>query len=602
MVTDLNGRLFDFQKEGVDFLLGYLPESFAPHRLLADDMGLGKSIQACAAIQIGGIKKVLLICQASMKETWQRYLLEWTEFKQKQIQILWTGKDQVADLPVTIVNFELVIVKTVLQQLHDTTYDLILVDEAQRLKSFTSKITNVMLAQTGKRAPLISKGKRKWLLSGTIMPNRAIELWPIIKTLAPECIRPHEDYTEYGKYFCNGFKEYAGWNFKGASHIEELRERLKPFMLRREKHEVYRQLPDKIIEPIYCTIPDLGFDIDDTPMATVRKAIGKAKVPFVVQFLVDKLQVMDRKIVVFAYSREAIRLIADDEKLEKYDPVFVYGGMKYEDKKFALKYFKDVKTCKVLILQMLAAGTGTDGIQESSNIVVFAEWDWSGATPDQAMDRLHRIGQNKTVVVYPIYAKGTLDEPMNGVYHNKKKVINSLLSNRLIEGKCSNINCLGTNKPGSCKCSNSDEENLMSLEIAIERLANAIERIAVKLEGTELITVDQAVKEKTEVNKVRGGRPPSNKEVIKEVPKKKESKQEELNHDDIRKICLQITANCPDGKDEGKAQISKVVRGLGYKLVSDVPEDEFPELMKGLKRVLGTFVPDADESDDVADY
>lgn len=418
--------LFPFQETGVEFLLE------EPHRLLCDEMGLGKTIQALYAAAELGCCSILIICPAIIKDTWAKMVDEWTTFGPESIQILRMKKDVIENKRVIIVNYELLYSEkgtgNILKQLLQRRFDLAIIDEAHRLKNISSKISNIVLAKTGKRNPLLSICYRKWFLTGTPIPNRPIELFPIIRTMAPQIIAPYTTYEAFGNRFCDPKPNDYGINYDGASNVEELKERLSNFMLRREITDVYDQLPDKIISPIYCKI-ELDIDEQDTPLATLRKAIGDAKIPFVVEYIQDRIEKEPKKIVVFAYSRSVIEGIANHDKLAKYEPVFIYGSLSYEDKAFALKEFKTNPNCKVIILQYNAAGTGTDGLQQNSNCMVMAEPDWSAGTFDQAIGRLHRIGQTELVRVYPIIARETLDESMFGVYNRKSRVIEKVLRN-----------------------------------------------------------------------------------------------------------------------------------------------------------------------------
>src|ERR1700723_352125 len=367
--------LFPFQKIGVEFLKA------EPHRLLSDQMGLGKTIQALSAAAELGVCSILVICPAIIKDTWAKHIEDWTTFDSRSIQILRTKSDIVSDKRVIIVNYELLYpqiskkrnsVDGILSQLiRNRKFGLCIVDEAHRLKEISAKITHVILAKTGKRAPLISIAYRKWLLTGTPMPNRPIELFPILRTLAPSTIEPYGTYEVFGNRFCDPKPNDYGINYDGASNVEELKERLSKFMLRREMKEVYAQLPERLISPIYCQVK-LDISEKDTPLATLRKALGDAKIPFCVEYLQDKLESMKGKIVVFAYSRSVIEGIANHDKLAKYDPVFIYGSLTYEDKAFALKQFKTDPNCRIIVLQYNAAGTGTDGLQQHSNCMVMA--------------------------------------------------------------------------------------------------------------------------------------------------------------------------------------------------------------------------------------
>jgi SWI/SNF-related matrix-associated actin-dependent regulator of chromatin subfamily A-like protein 1 len=414
--------LYPFQEEAVQFLMA------EPHRLLAHEPGLGKTIMALEAAARLGCKSILIICPAIIKETWAKHIEDWTTFDSKSIQILKKKTDKILDKRIIILNYELLYGGTVHKQLLQKKFDLAIVDECHKVKNTSSKISNILLAKHGKRPPLLSIAYRKILLTGTPMPNRPIELYPILKTLAPKSLGPYTTYESFGNRFCDPVENDYGINYDGASNIEELKQRLSGFMLRREIHDVWKELPDKVVSPIYCNI-DLDIDERDTPLATLRKQLGDAKIPFVVEYIKDKMETEIGKCVVFAYSRSVIETIANHEKLAKFEPVFIYGSLSYEDKAFALKYFKTNSNCRIIVLQYNAAGVGLDGLQQHSNCMVMAEPDWSAGTFDQAIGRLHRIGQNELVRVYPIIALNTLDESIFGVYNKKSNIIRQVLNN-----------------------------------------------------------------------------------------------------------------------------------------------------------------------------
>jgi SNF2 family DNA or RNA helicase len=379
-----------------------------------------------------GVCSILIIAPAIIKETWAHHVNQWTTFGPESIQIINTKSCIISNKPVIIVNYELLYTKegknAVLKQLLARKFQLAIVDEVHRVKSVSAKISHILLAKTGERPPLLSIAYRKWFLTGTPMPNKPIELFPLLCTTAPESIHPYSTYEAFGNRFCDPIPNDYGINYDGASNVEELKERLSKFMLRREIKDVWKDLPERIVCPIYCTV-DLEFDESDTPLATLRKKLGDSKIPFVVEYIKDRIEALENKVVVFAYSRSVIEGIANHDKLAKYEPVFIYGSLTYEDKAFALKQFKTDPNCRIIVLQYNAAGTGTDGLQQHSNCMVMAEPDWSAGTFDQAIGRLHRIGQTELVRVYPIIARETLDESIFGVYTKKSKVIDKVLSN-----------------------------------------------------------------------------------------------------------------------------------------------------------------------------
>ena len=587
--------LYKFQEEGVKFLLA------EPNRLLADDPGLGKSIQVCAAFKQANLNSILIICPAIHKDTWAQYLIDWAGFSSQDIQIARTGKDEIDchNKAAFIINYELLLNKAILKHLLVMKFDVIVVDEAHRLKSIKSKTSTIMLAQQGKRPPLISRGVRKWLLSGTICPNRPIELFPILKTLAPKVIEPHTGWEDYGNYFCAGYNDGFANNFSGASHVEELSASLQSFMLRRQISQVYKELPDKIIEPIYCDL-ELNCSEADTPLATLRKMIGDAKLPFVIDVLDDKLANSDDKIVAIAYTRTVIESIADAEKLAKYNPVYVYGGMSQKDKQFALDTFIEDSNCRLIVLQIKSAGEALDGLQKVSNVIVFPELEWSAGTFDQAVGRLHRIGQTNIVRIYPIIAKNTLDESIIGTYHSKKRVINKLMSDRTPDFyRCDTPSCQGTNTLGTCKCNGE-----IMLEQKIEELTGAVNKLIAVLER-ETKDVEKVRAEQVEqpAEKKKPGRPPVKKEeAVAAAPKSKPANASNASSEDIvRELALKVIRECPGGKEGGRNDITKALKKCGAEKLADLKPEQFEQVEILLKAALNSYLPEADESDDLGE-
>ena len=580
-------QLYEFQKIGVDFLVSH------QHAMLADEMGLGKSIQACVALKKIIARRVLIICPAIIKMTWVQYLDEWFD-SSCTIHVINHRK---ADIKPTetwagaiIVNYELLLSKHILDQLLKMTFAAVIVDEAHRLKNISSKTSKIILGTVGKRPPLISRGNYKWLLTGSPMPNRPIELFPALRTLAPDVISPYNKLETYGKHFCAGFEQpFGGYDFSGASHVEELRIRLKPFMLRREIKEVYQELPDKIVTPIYCELPDLGISDADTPLATLRKAIGIAKVEFTVSLLKDKLGTFN-KVVCFGYTRNVIEQLTDHEQLAKFNPVHIYGGMSAKDKDFALKYFIENNDCKLIILQIRSAGEAVDGLQKVSNCIVFAELEWSAGKFDQAISRLHRIGQENILHIFPIIAKNTLDEKVIGSYHKKKKVINKLINNAELPPS------------GLIYRTAYTLEKEMSIEASLERIASSLEHIEAIIKNDEQALAVMRIEKQMnppvlvpDQPKRGPGRPPGT------GTKKGDSNGAVPNEEEIRRFALQITKECPDGETEGRLDVTRVLAEFGCKKISEVPKEELHNLVASFKRILGTYAQDADSSDDLGD-
>ena len=490
-------ELYPYQEEGVRFLCQ------TPHAFLADDMGLGKTIQVIGAVNRNQLKKGIVICPASVKITWVRQLRRWLEDKRIGIYMVRDGKDSIpAHADIVVINYELAVKDRLHNQLvkrgEKSPYDFVVFDEARYLKSMDAKRTRRFLGKSS----VLHHAKSKWCLDGTPVPNRPIELYPILRALAPQTIEPYTDYDDFGRYFCGGFFSGMKWNHRGASNIQELQERIKPFMLRRSKEDVLPQLPAKVETYVELSDVQCLYTEDFYPIATVRRELALAKLAQATEYIrrmVDEVG----KVVVFAHHRDVIEQLS--EGLSEYGAVICYGGMTAEQKQKSIDLFSNASResgqCQVFIAQTVAGGTGIDGLQTSCNYVVFVELDWSPGVMDQAIDRLRRIGQQHTVFVHYLIAPGTLDERVDDTLDQKRKVIEQLIIGEL---------------------------PTMTVESCLERIAVALGKIASNPVATQNAPVTETMSQpvaapKTEPTKPKSpGRPrKANIEVVEpadEVP------------------------------------------------------------------------------------
>jgi SWI/SNF-related matrix-associated actin-dependent regulator of chromatin subfamily A-like protein 1 len=457
-ITPPGYELRPFQREGVAFLTDEpFPEKF--HRLLADDMGLGKTVQAICAMNRIGSHSAVVVCPATVRIHWARAISEWSTIEQR-ICILRDGKQDIPPLAsVIIVSYDLLnndrIYKQLVTRGERIGFDVVIMDEAHYMKSTATKRTKRVLGKNPLqdigtvRKSFLFYARYKWCLTGTPVLNRPIELYPMLYTLAPEVIHPYVSFDEYGRYFCNGHKdrkckkcgeylkyddvicsrcknksvEEFGMNFKGASHLAELAERLKGFMLRRKKEDVLDQLP-----PLTITHIDLDvrapIALEDAPIATVRRELGIAKIPEAASYI-HNLSEEVGKVVIFAHHRDVIEGLA--ETLSELNPVICYGGMTAEKKQVSIDRFVNDPGVKLFLAQTGAGGVGIDGLQKSCSYFVFVEWDWSPGVMDQAIDRLNRMGQKNPVFGYFLSVPDSLDTVMEDVTTYKRHVISQIV-------------------------------------------------------------------------------------------------------------------------------------------------------------------------------
>jgi len=402
----------------------------------------GKTIQAVGIYNaVPTARTALIVCPASLKLNWQR---EWNKWNTKgsTVAVIQSGQKAWPVADVVIVNYELL--RKFRVQIRENKWDVLIVDEAHYLKNPKAGRTVEVLGCTAwkERAEIkpIQAGRRLFL-TGTPIVNRPKELWPLLNSLAPGF---EKNFMAYARKYCNAFQTRFGWDFSGASNLDDLQERLRATcMVRRLKADVLKELPPKrrqvlvlesdgledILEKEKQAYDDYSQTIKDgdfeTPafaeMSLVRKAVAIAKIPFIVDHINEVLEEED-KLCVFVHHNEvvdALRNAFGDSA------VAIDGRTSNEDRQAAVDKFQTDQTCKVFIGTIRAAGVGIT--LTASSTVIFGELDWVPGNVTQAEDRCHRIGQQDTVFVRHLVLEGSLDERMAQIIIDKQEVIDCAL-------------------------------------------------------------------------------------------------------------------------------------------------------------------------------
>ena len=428
-------KLEPYQIEGTEFL------AKNHHALLADEMGLGKTAQAIYAwckinttITIHRRASAIIVCPASVKYHWENEFHKWSTSSHPTIQILDGMKADVSVYAnIIILNYELLQSDYVFKQLFYKQWDVLICDEAHYLKTLTSKRSARVLGKGG----LVHNAKYKWMLTGTPIENRPVDLFPMLYVLANKVLGQYNTYEKFVMRYCNGYYDaYTGEPMPdGASNEKELGERLKSFMLRRT---LENGLPEVSIQTISLQKNKKLYELEREfpygeelyfkPMAelgslaSLRQEVALAKLPQCIEYIKDFLKVMD-KVVVFAYHRSVINIL--EKELSKYRPVKYYGGMTIRQKEMSRSNFRNDPQCKIFIGQIQAAGIGLDGLQKACHHMLFVEVDWIPFK--QCIGRLRRKGQKNKVVVQLLVCQDSIEEQMLRSVNSKLKSINKIL-------------------------------------------------------------------------------------------------------------------------------------------------------------------------------
>lgn len=590
-------QLREYQKEGVTFLRS------RQYALLGDDPGLGKTVQAICALDLRQTKeKVLVICPAQVKVLWQRQFELWIQFKDVGIISSSTGK-----LPpnqVLVVNYDLVIRKGLLKMLRDHTFDTIICDEAHRLKNPKAKRTKAVLRY------LIPRTRRAFFLTGTPYKNRPVDIYSLVSRCVPELIAPYEKYLRFVFRYCGAFMDKWGLNVTGASHIDELRQKLQPFILRREKRDVLDELPPLMMEKIEfeCSpavrkaiaaeeeatvnmAAKAGAELEHFKLSEIvrlRQVVAKHKLSDAVAFIKDLLEEQE-KLVVFFHHHDTMHTLVG--ALKKYGVLTVSGQDTPKMRQIKVDRFVAEKNTRIFLGQIQASGEGIDGLQRVCSTCVFVEPSWSPSDIKQCVSRLERIGQKDSINAYILVIKGTIESRMMDVVRWKMGVIDQLTK---------------SNNP-------KPKEHLMYLEERVEKLEKGIKEIQVTL--TELFrkltdgpvgAAAAPTPAKKSTRKKKGGigkKLPGAKTMFDDeydedgnpLPEKDEPAEEDpLGEDEddfaeeavtvetCRALAVSIVKEVPDGK----AKCVKIINAAGGKKLADVPPDNLPEVYKKFQKLL----------------
>lgn len=455
-----------YQKAGIAYAIQRI------NTLIADEMGLGKTIQAIGVINSNpAIKHILIICPAKLKLNWMKETVKWDVYKRSigvvtrnnrkaRIAVEKYGQGRATILSkegpfsqdLIIANFD--VVADCAHLLRAEHWHVLVVDECHKIKNPKAQRTQFILGRkesTNKKTKEVTpaiepiNADRNLFLTGTPIVNRPLELWPIIQRFDPSGLGAN--FFKFAMRYCGATHNGYGWDFKGASHLDELQDYLRStFMVRRLKSQVLTELPpkrrqivpleagedlDEILQKENAEFDKLtaaGLSYDEIPFteaSAIRQASAIAKIPQVIEFVDDTLEEVD-KVVVFAHHKEVISQLK-----AKYGSaaVVVNGDSTDVEAIEAQDRFQQDPEIKVFIGSILASGVGLT--LTAAKTVVFAEMDWVPGNNSQAEDRCHRIGQHDGVNVYYLVLDGSVDARIVELVLEKQAVIDQALDTRV---------------------------------------------------------------------------------------------------------------------------------------------------------------------------
>ena len=433
---DLNATLRDYQVSGFEFFKTLSDYEFGA--ILADEMGLGKTIQTIAFLLSNKDKKSIVITPTALIYNWKNELEKFAPTL--KVGILHAVKSEREKILDNIDNYDVLLTtyttyKNDMDKYKNINFDYCIIDEAQNIKNpdaiITKAIKNV-------------NAKVRFALTGTPIENNLMELWSIFDFIMPGYLY---NKSKFKSIFVNNEK-----------NIIELKNLIKPFILRRTKKEVITELPDKIEQKIIIDLEKehkkayKGYvnlitrkikennqdnitvfsyltklrQLCLSPELMVKNYQGKnSKLDVLINIINDS---SDEKILVFSQFTKVLEVIG--KRLNEENILYSYldGKTSAKDRVKLVEEF-NTNNNKVFLISLKAGGTGLN--LTSANIVVHFDPWWNPAVEDQASDRAHRIGQKNVVNVIKLIAKGTAEERVINLQETKKELIEDVINGNL---------------------------------------------------------------------------------------------------------------------------------------------------------------------------
>lgn len=407
--------LFPFQVKAVDFV-----EKAGGKALIADDMGLGKTAEAIGYGCYKRYPNVLVVCPASVKENWKREIMAFAGIDAKIL----TDEDPGGWEIIGYSNLE-----KYMDYLKKRPYDLIILDEAHYVKNRQAKRTKAMFK-------ILKTAKDVIFLTGTPILNRPLEVYPVFNFISPM------KFWDFAQRYCGAKETNFGWDYNGASHLDELKERMW-WMIRREKKEVLTELPDKTINVLTTNMSDWSeynkalndfrswlLENDLGTQALYAEALTKAS--YLKQICVKNKNIKDiiddfldngKKIIVFSQYKETINYL-----YEIYENISVRltGDTPVEDRQALVDNFQSNENTRIFFSTIKAGGVGIT--LTAADTVLFTDLSWTPADHHQAEDRAYRIGQKNNVNVYYLLTPKTIEEKIWKMLRRKEKMVNQIMA------------------------------------------------------------------------------------------------------------------------------------------------------------------------------
>lgn len=453
----LQATLRPYQEEGFQFLSYLSTNNFGG--ILADDMGLGKTIQSITYIlwlRGEAIKKkekrpALVVCPKSVLDVWATEVEKFAP--EMTLKILRTRDDLDIDfvqnkLDVLVLNYAQL--RVCGEDLNKIKWLTIILDEGQQIKNPDSKAA---------KCARELDAQNRLVLTGTPIENRLMDMWSLMAFAMPGVLGTRA-------YFKKRFDKR-----KDPSSQNRLAARLRPFLLRRTKLQVAKDLPPRTEEEVFSKMEGIQAELYKAELKRIQKALlgldsdeAVKKNSFAILqglmrlrqicchpglidpkylkeesakltglfYLLDQLREEGHKVLVFSQFVSMLDIIKARLEVESRPLNYLTGQTK--DRRGEIEKFQTTKDPAVFLLSLKAGGAGLN-LTSASYVILYDPW-WNPAVENQAIDRTHRIGQKNKVIAYRLLTRDTVEEKIRVLQHQKTALVTNILGD---EGFASNL-------------------------------------------------------------------------------------------------------------------------------------------------------------------
>jgi len=433
--------LYPFQQEGIVFAVK------AGRCLIADDMGLGKTLEAIGVAEVlrkeCGIARTLIVCPTSLKYQWKSEIEKCTESKAVVVEgnALARQRQYASDTLYTIASYN--VVGADIAAINNTEFDLVILDEAQRIKNWKTKTAHEVKKIISPYAVV---------LTGTPIENKLEELYSIVQFIDPFALGPLYKFLEEHQI------RDASSKVIGYQELNKIRELLSDIVIRRTKKEVLKQLPTRTDKQLFVPLTKEQADMHQGYAEIVSRLVSKwkrlgfldekdrqrlllalncmrmvadstyildqqtrydTKIAELMCILDNVLSAGEEKVVVFSQWERMTRLVAAELERRKIGFAYLHGGVPSKNRKDLSYNFHNDHLCRIF----LSTDAGSVGLNlQCASTIINMDLPWNPAVLEQRIGRIHRHGQRLKVTVINLISRDSIEERMLSVLKFKSSL------------------------------------------------------------------------------------------------------------------------------------------------------------------------------------